>query len=80
MTLLSELTLEQLQDMIAHEVRRQLRVVGSTGMPMAAAVSDSQLLDTRSWDEVKHSIEVNRWKPPPDAPSVLDLIRQDRDR
>jgi hypothetical protein len=76
MTALPDLTLEQLQDMIAQEVQRQLRVI----YPDNGALKDDSPLDTRTWEEVKRSIEANRWTPPPGSPSVLDIIRQDRDR
>lgn len=36
--------------------------------------------DDRTWEQVKADIERDRWTPPPNAKSSLELLREDRDR
>jgi hypothetical protein len=67
MTLLQDLTLEELEAMIDEAVERKLQEL--LGTP-----------DPRSLDEVLESIERHRWTPPPGSKSTLELLREDRDR
>lgn len=42
-------------------------------------VSDDDPEDTRSSEEVFADLDRHRWTPPPGSPSIVDLLRQDRD-
>lgn len=63
---LGELTLDDLKQMIADEVARQLQI--STPKPK------------RSVQEVNESIRRHRVKPKPGTPSAREMLREDRDR
>lgn len=67
MTTIEQMTLEELQAMIEAAIERKLqqRQAGTR--------------DPRPLVEIMASIDRHRWTPPPDAPSPLELLRQDRD-
>jgi hypothetical protein len=67
MTILGEMTLEDLKRLIAEVVAETL------------AQKDNIEVDIRTWEEVKQDIERHRWTPPPGTPSVTDMLREDRD-
>ncbi|HLA44032.1 MAG TPA: hypothetical protein VJZ27_11385 [Aggregatilineales bacterium] len=64
---IQDMTLEELQNLIEQVVERKLE-------------ERPGVKDPRSVDEILESIDRNRWTPPPDAPSNLELLREDRDR
>ncbi len=64
---IGELTFEELRLLIAQEVREQLRVW-------------PRPYDPRTPQEILESLERNMWTPPPGAPSVVEMLREDRDR
>ena len=39
-----------------------------------------QSKDTRSLDEILAAMDRLRWTPPPESPTTIELLRQDRDR
>jgi hypothetical protein len=62
----TDMTIEELEQFIEHVIdRKQLSIV--------------RLPKKRSVKEVLESLERNRWTPPPDSPSNLDLLREFRD-
>ena len=63
----ADMSLDELRSFVSSIVEEQLRA-----LPRSAPA--------RSWDEVRRSIEENRWTPPPGAKSSLELLREDRDR
>lgn len=67
MTTIAHMTLEELQAVIDAAIERKMRQ------------QQAGTRDPRSLTEIMASIERHRWTPPPDAPSPLDLLRQDRD-
>ena len=67
MTLIQQLTLEELRAMIDEVVERKFQQL--LGKP-----------DPRSLDEIFESIDQHRWTPPPGSKSTLELLREDRDR
>jgi hypothetical protein len=60
------LTLDELKQIIADEVARQLQL--------------SKPKSTRSVQEVNEAIRRHRWTPPPGTPSPREMLREDRDR
>ena len=62
-----DMSLDQLQDFIDEAVERKFQ-------------ERFGIQDARSVDEILESIDRNRWTPPPDAASNLELLREDRDR
>jgi hypothetical protein len=76
---MADITLDELKRLIDDAVDRRLRE------QLAALDLDTDLLnddkaDARSWEEVKRDIKHHRWTPPPGTPSVVQLLREDRDR
>jgi hypothetical protein len=63
----SEMTLDELKAWVDAQVDRRMQ-------------ERMHPLDSRSIREINDSIRRNRWTPPKDAPSNLELLRQDRDR
>ena len=63
----ADMTLEELRALIAEEVRHHMRI-----RVYPRPHSD------RTPQEVLESMERNMWTPPPDAPSVVEMIREDR--
>ena len=64
----ADMTLEELRALIADEVRAHMNI--RVYRPERK----------RAPQEVLESIRRNRWTPPPGAPSVVEMIREDRDR
>jgi len=64
----SDMTIEELNEFVEQIVDRRLQL------------QTAKLSDKRSLDEIFASIDANRWTPPPDAKSSLELLREDRDR
>jgi hypothetical protein len=76
---MADITLEELKRLIEEAVDRRLRE------QLADFEHDTDLLneaepDVRSWEEVKRDIKHHRWTPPPGTPSIVQLLREDRDR
>jgi hypothetical protein len=69
---LSELSVEDLRNLIAQEVKRQLET------PHPTHSGDQP--DSRSLSAARQYIEEHRFSLPPDSPSVVELVRQERDR
>lgn len=44
-----------------------------------AKQSTVQTVTAHDWDDVRQMIESNRWTPPADAKSPLEMLREDRD-
>lgn len=63
---IGEMTVEELRDFIRVEVDQRMSELWKR-------------TDRRTLKEVLASIDRNRWTPPPDAPSNLELLREDRD-
>lgn len=65
---------ERVGDMTRDELRAFIR---ETVQPKDRV---RQLGGKRSVEEVLASIDKHRWTPPPGSPSVVEMIREDRDR
>lgn len=83
MTTIANMTLEELQKLIDERVDQRLRLI----MPEIDTDEDNPFWedepdeeDTRTWEEVKADIKRKRWTPPPGTPSLVELIREDKDR
>ena len=63
----ADMSLDELRSFVSSIVEERLRTLPRS-------------VPTRSWDEVRQSIEKNRWTPPPGEKSSLELLREDRDR
>jgi hypothetical protein len=63
----ADMSLEELRSFVSTIVEERLRTLPRS-------------VPARSWDEVRRSIDENRWTPPPGAKSSLELLREDRDR
>jgi hypothetical protein len=64
---IGDMTLEELKALIESTVDQRIRKIRK---PQSS----------RSIDEINASIREHRWTPPPGSPSVLELLREDRDR
>ncbi len=64
-TITSAEIIRQLRDGVHHPVER---------------VPDIRQTATRTLAEIQASVEANRWTPPPGTPSIVELLREDRDR
>jgi hypothetical protein len=73
-----EITREKLIELIEQTVDRRLDE--RFGSFEISELWTDEPEDTRTWDEVKQSIETHRWTPPAETPSVEELLREDRDR
>jgi hypothetical protein len=62
-----DMTMEELKTLIETTVDQRIRKVRK---PQS----------TRSVDEINETIRKHRWTPPPGTPSVVELLREDRDR
>lgn len=69
---IQDMTLEQLKALIDERI--------SAFLIDHFEISDDTPEETRSWDDVKTSIKRHRWTPPPGTPSVVELLRTDRER
>ncbi|MFZ4814763.1 MAG: hypothetical protein ACOYL5_09515 [Phototrophicaceae bacterium] len=67
MTLLREISRDELEMLIEQSVERKLQ-------------ERFGVSDTRPVEALLASIERNRWTPPTDSPTNLELLRQDRER
>jgi hypothetical protein len=80
MTLVTQLTVEELSQLIEEKVeeafsRRMLALLGDFDGPDF----EPEIEDNRTLEEVFDSIDANRWTPPPGAKTSLELLREDRD-
>ena len=66
----AELTVGEIRTLIAQIVDERLILWGKT----------RRTNDSRSVKEILDSIASHRWTPPPGAPSVVEMIREDRDK
>lgn len=80
MTTLADMTLEDLKKLINETVDERLTQLLGEFAFVEFDMEDDEPEDTRTWEEVKADIEKHRITPPPGAPSVLQLLREDRDR
>jgi len=65
----ADMTVADLKALIRQVVREELQ--GEQSPPA---------IDVDKLREVMASIDRHRWTPPPGAPSVVELLREDRDR
>lgn len=63
----ANMTVEELKALTAQEIERKLSV-----WPRPH--------DPRTPQEILKSMQRNRWTPPPGTPSVLEMLREDRER
>ncbi len=70
---LDKMTLEELEIWIDARIDEKLQSF------MMLLMTDDEP-DDRTWEQVKVDIERDRWTPPPNAKSSLELLREDRDR
>ena len=73
MRTLEKMTLEELQIWVDNRIDEKLSEL------MDSLIVDDEP-DTRSWEQVKADIERDRWTPPLNAKSSLELLREDRER
>lgn len=64
---IGDMTLDELKSLIEQTVDQRIRKIRK---PQSE----------RSVDEINATIRQHRWTPPPGTPSVLELLREDRDR
>ncbi|MBC8100433.1 MAG: hypothetical protein H7Y11_13395 [Armatimonadetes bacterium] len=76
-----ELSIEQLTALIDQRVDQKLQAIASMNeIHYVPLRSDSGQNDPRTLAELQTWVEQNRWTPPPGTPSVVELLREDRDR
>jgi len=73
MKTLDKMTLEELEIWMDARIDEKLQTF------MMLLMTDDEP-DDRTWEQVKADIERDRWTPPPNAKSSLELLREDRDR
>lgn len=66
----ADLTLEELKGLIAQVVDQRLQY---ELQPQPSSTK-------RSLQEIMDSVDSHRWTPPAGSPSVVEMIREDRDR
>jgi len=75
---IGNMTRAELEQMIKQTAERKLRELLQEDHILA--LLDDEPANPRTIDEVLESVKRNRWTPPPDSPSVVEMIREDRDR
>jgi hypothetical protein len=79
MATIAQMTLEELQRLIDDRIDARLTMLlGKFELAEGELFVDEET-DTRTWEQVKQDIERDRWTPPPDAKSSLELLREDRE-
>lgn len=73
MKTLDKMTLEELEIWMDARIDEKLQTF------MMLLMTDDET-DDRTWEQVKADIERDRWTPPPNAKSSLELLREDRER
>lgn len=73
MKTLDKMTLEELEIWMDARIDEKLQSF------MMLLMADDEP-DDRTWEQVKADIERDRWTPPPNAKSSLELLREDRNR
>lgn len=73
MKTLDKMTLEELETWMDARIDEKLQSF------MMLLMADDEP-DDRTWEQVKADIERDRWTPPPNAKSSLELLREDRNR
>jgi predicted naringenin-chalcone synthase len=68
------ITREEVQTMIDEAVEQKVQQLLQKFLPVSSELEDSCTLE-----EVLASTDLHRWIQPPGSPSVVDLIREDRD-
>lgn len=76
----AEMTYDELKQLIRETVDEQLALLIDDFEITDADFANDEPPDLRTLDEVFKSIHENRWTPPPDSKSSLELLREDRDR
>jgi hypothetical protein len=61
------INLTDLKTLVEHWVDQRLQTVAKPA-------------ETRTIETINQAIRQNRWTPPPEAPSVVESLRDDRDR
>jgi hypothetical protein len=79
MTTIGNMTLDELKKVINGTIDERLkRLLGKFELEEFTMFDEPE--DKRTWDEVRASVKRNRWTPPTGTPSVVELLREDRDR
>jgi hypothetical protein len=74
------MTRQELEALIDVLIDRRLKMLFGDFEIAENALFGDEDEDRRTWDEVRQDIERDRWTPPADAKSALELLREDRDR
>jgi hypothetical protein len=73
MATIANMTIDELKRFVEETIDERLtRLLGTFEIP-----DDED--DNLTWDEIRASVERNRWTPPPGAKSSLELLREDRE-
>ena len=75
MATIANMTLEDLKKFVEETIDERLtRLLGTFEIP-----DEPDEDDGLTWDEIRASVERNRWTPPPGAKSSLEFLREDRE-
>ena len=76
MTTIADMTLGELKQIVEGMIDERLSQLLGTFEILEEPDEENGL----TWDDIRTSVERNRWTPPPGSKSSLDLLREDRDR
>jgi len=69
---LNKITVEELEQLIDQRIEMHLgNLLGEWG---------GSKPDRRNWEKVKYAIAKHRWTPPAGTPSVVEILREERDK
>ncbi len=75
---IGNMTRAELEQVIERTAERKMRELLQEERIMI--LLEDEPVDIRTVDEVLESIKRNRWTPPPGSPSVVEMLREDRNR
>jgi hypothetical protein len=76
---ITDMTLDELEAWMDKRISQRLTALFSHLEVDSAPVLFDEEPDTRTWEQVKHDIEQDRWTPPTGAKTSLEFLREDRD-